>query len=281
MKTLVLGGSGFLGSAFTRKNQDREDYYFLQNTNDVPTKKGQKVYGSIADKEVVQKISKMKFEAVIDFSWQGLPDLSTQWNNKNKSHILSTYEILLDAGVTQIDALGTCLEYGNLTGSVSERTIGSEISDFGICKLEILQKLSEWKIGYRWYRCFYVIGVGQHPNSLIRTAIDKIGRGESFSPRSPRSSFDYISVDDVACGITLAINQEVQSGVYNVGSGVSLSTNALTNIVKRFYGRTYEELQVDSGLVADSSKLFDATGWTPVHSIEKTVIAMINEYQAR
>lgn len=281
MKTLVLGGSGFLGSAFTRQNQDCEDYWFLQNTTGVPTKKGQKVYGSIADREIIQKLSKMKFEAVIDFSWQGLPHLSTQWNNRNKSHILRTYEILLDSGVTQIDALGTCLEYGNLTGSVSEQTIGSEISDFGLCKLEILEKLIEWKIGFRWYRCFYVIGVGQHQNSLIRTAIDKIGRGESFSPRSPSSSFDYISVDDVVCGITLAINQRIQSGVYNVGTGTLLSTNAITNIVKRYYGQACEELKGDSGLVADSSKLFTATGWTPIHSIENTVTAMINEYQAR
>ncbi len=281
MKTLVLGGSGFLGSAFTRFNQNRDDYWFLQNTYDVPTLKGKKIYGSLADKLVLRNLSRMKFNSIIDFSWEGLPNLSPQWNRKNLAQVLYTYNTLLDSGVTQIDALGTCLEYGNLTGSVDEHSVGSEITDFGLCKLEILEKLSEWNIGFRWFRCFYVIGVGQHPNSLIRSAIDKIEKGEDFSPKSPGASNDYISVDDVARGITLAIDKKIQTGIYNVGSGTAFSVNAIINIVRKYFGQTPKEIQTEPGLVADSSKLFCATQWTPLHSVEQTVISMIKNYQTK
>jgi nucleoside-diphosphate-sugar epimerase len=270
MKTLFLGSSGFVGSSLAKYFKEDDNSTFLLRQIKATTPLHQ-IIGDISDGDIRRKILNFGFERVIDCSWEGLPDLTEATNDKNLKMKLTLYDELIQSGVREINSIGSCLEYGTLEGKVSEDSIGVNVSNFGTVKLKILEQLKEYKIRFRWFRPFYLIGENQHPKSLINAAIDSMKSGLDFKPRNPGSSYDYISIRDAARGMYLSLNEQLCTGVINLGSGNDRSVNEIVNIVRAEYGFEQTQCARDPALISDCSKIQDLTGWKPRVSIEAEI----------
>lgn len=281
MRTLFLGATGFVGSALLRVLDKNEELTILTNKS-IPMieSKTRLIQGSITDSETLRKISSNKFERIIDCSWEGLPDLSVTNNLKNLSYKIDLYKKMHHLGIREINSFGTCLEYGDLTGLVSENTVGQDVGDFGRVKLQILEEIRKLEIPFRWFRPFYLIGVGQHSNSLLNSAIKSIRRGLEFFPRTPNAAFDFIAIDDAMQGVCLALKNPSCNGVINLGTGNILPVNDLVNVVRRHFGITERHNDISPGLAADIKKINSLTGWKPKTPVIEEVMKIIKQIES-
>ena len=95
---------------------------------------------------------------------------------------------------------------------------------------------------------------------------------------------DYIHVDDVAEAFMSAIQSPgLQSGFYNVGSGISYSTLEIIEIVEKVLNfqiplRWLEARGFDVKKISlDSNLLQKRTGWKPLRTLEDGIIEMAKE----
>ena len=274
MKTLFLGSTGFVGSALLNTLEINEDFVLLLRKPNKDINHNQ-IIGDIADSETQRRIIEIGFERLVDCSWEGLPDLTESTNQINLKSKLSLYKALIHSGVQEINSIGSCLEYGSVKGLVSEKSIGVDVSDFGKVKLQILNELKDSSITFRWFRPFYLIGVNQHPKSLVNMAISSIQSGIDFTPQYPEKSFDYISIVDAVQGISMALNKMQCTGIINLGTGESRSVNEIVNLVRKHFGISELECLKEPAMISDSSKIASLTGWGPKVSIESEVSKII------
>jgi nucleoside-diphosphate-sugar epimerase len=278
VKALLLGGGGFIGKALTPFLSIHLDLTVAtsQNRLELPPGVRKAVAGDYRELDLQLDLS--EFDRVIDCSWEGLPDLGASMNAKNLESKLALIRFLKDVGIAEYNGFGSCLEYGSLSGAVDEKMIGLGVSDFGLTKLKILDTLQESGMAYRWFRPFYLVGVGQHSNSLFNSTFQALRQGLDFSSRSNTStSFDFLEISDFARGVSLAIQSNSVWGVVNLGSG---KTYSIEEVINQFRLRFCMEQRVatrSEAMCASTQKLSDITGWIPNFDLNQMVSRFIEQ----
>ena len=278
MKTLFLGSTGFVGSALIENLKSDFDLTVLsRNETEFQEFKGSIIHGDLIDLGTLEVLSKSKFERVIDCSWTGLPDLSTDNNLENYKLKKTFIETMIKADLREYVGIGSCLEYGDLQGIAHENNLGLNIDDFGRVKLEVLNLVVNSGMNFKWFRPFYLIGARQHKNSLLNTAIRTLEKGTDFIPRESSKSFDFIDINQAAAAMKVVIENQNCKGIYNIGSGETKSVNFIVNAVRRAFGFQEKEDHVFEGLSADISKLQVETGWKTSESLDESVQKIISK----
>ena len=272
MRTLITGASGFIGQHLLQHGLTGEIHIHKRQSS--VNKVGGVIHhqGDLRDSATLKELASLRFDRLIHLAWSGLPDLSRANNRENLKMSKNLISAFTNAGVSEINVVGSCLEYGDLEKIVSEDDIGANISEFGVTKLELLDYLSNNQPNYRWMRIFYAYGPYQHANSLLRQGYLHAKRGEILSMANPALSKDFIYVGDVASAITALINKRSEYGIYNIGSGISTSIGQMINLVYEQMGLPSERFEKDLvSLRANTRKLSDACGWAPTTSVESGV----------
>ena len=272
MKTLITGPSGFIGKSLLNQKFDGEIHTLSRAPYNSDRKDIHQHYGDLHDKDILKKIGKLKFERVVHLAWQGLPVLTPDNNRLNFNLSKHFLECLIDSGVREVNVSGSCLEYGALSELVDETTSGVNIGDFGETKLELLDYLESQHIPFRWFRIFYAYGPFQHNNSLLMHAYRSAKMGSSFIARETRDSRDFIFVSDVARAISMLLQTKGAFGVFNIGSGKSISIGAMVNIVNQEMNvPLLTDVQGLDSLKANYNKIEQACGWTPTIDMSEGV----------
>jgi nucleoside-diphosphate-sugar epimerase len=277
MKTLVLGASGFIGSAFLKQNL-KDDIEIVVRDNSLNRTKYKTHIGDIKNKDFLKKLGEHEFEKVINLSWEGLPNISEKNNKVNLEVQLNVIKAFADSGTKQFDIAGSCLEYGSFEGTASEVVIGSNLTDFAKTKLRILDFLQTQSLMHRWFRMFYVYGPKQHNKSLLASAYLSAKQGSMLQVSNPNISRDFIYVDDVASAINKLTSNLSAQGVFNIGSGEPTS---ITQMVSRVYAHFGLDLHVvkinqNRSLIADTTRIKEITEWNTVYTIERGIDQYIN-----
>lgn len=281
MKTLILGSTGFIGSELVKKiSREQEITIFIRKNNSEVTSDFEVIDGELQSHETLQRFRKGKYTRVIDLSWIGLPNLTKQNNELNLSNKRNFIQTISDMDATEYVGFGSCLEYGSLTGSISEIQEGKNVGEFGRTKLAILESLKNSNLKFIWFRPFYLVGAKQHQNSLIKTAIDRFNSGLQFSPKDPNKTFDFIAISEAVEAINMVLENPKASGVYNIGSGERFSVNEVVNIVRESFGLMPEEFHLSDALVADTHKLKKDTGWIRKKEFRESVTEIVREIRS-
>ena len=268
MKTLVLGSSGFIGSAFLKLNLE-DNIEVVSRNKDLNLDGYKKHIGDIKDKAFLQYLANQKFEKVINLAWEGLPDISEHNNKINLDMHLNIIKVFAESGTKQFDIAGSCLEYGDFVGSAKEDSVGLNLPDFAKSKLKLLDFLQVQNISHKWFRIFYAYGPKQHINSLLVSAYLKAKMGVNLGLNNPNISRDFIYVDDVASAINrLTLNSTAQ-GVFNIGSGVPTNITLMVSKVYEYFKLDFKVLKTDQNrsLTADTSRIKEVCGWNPEYTI--------------
>lgn len=296
MKILVTGATGFIGSAFSRLAISRGH---LIGGMMLPTEKTPSgletsemmtwFKGTLAE-PLWNEIEQFKPEACVHFAWIATPGVYLE-SPENENYFHWSRELIRRVrafGVRRVVAAGTCIEYRISNEKLSEdRTPIEPTTTYARWKDALRVALEEdaKKDGFRfaWTRVFYPYGVGEHPARLCSSIIQKLGRGEKITLKTPNSTKDYIYIEDLASAFLTVLEKQFE-GTINLGTGIGLTVKEIAQTLGQMMQRweLIEEAvppQVDplGYVVADVSRL-RGLGWKPEydlrHGLEKLLASV-------
>ena len=242
MKILITGGSGFIGIPVLNtliKNID--DVVILNLTRNNLDSNSKQVENYKCDllnpKTYLSRVQEFQPEVLIHLAWEGIPDFSLEMCTKNVLLSISLIEIITKVkSCKKIITTGSCFEYNNKIGMCNEDDTVIPKDYFTFAKKTVLSFLelecSKNNIEYCWARLFYVYGPNQRSGSLIPTLIATLKSGKIPDLRTPKNENDFIHVNDVADGLMKLTLKNIQSGIFNFGSGISIPVADVSRIVE-------------------------------------------------
>ncbi len=305
MKIFVTGGAGYIGSHVVKllghHGHNVMVYDNLSTGHEWAVLSGTLVRGDLGDRKFLRETLKeygpdavMHFAASIQVEESVREPLKYYRNNVINS--INLLETLAELGIGYLIYSSTAATYGApSTSPVDENTPLSPINPYGMTKVmveKVLQDLAATcDLRYIALRYFNVAGadpggqIGQaykEATHLITRAL-KTARGEHrklsvFGTDYPTADGtcvrDYIHVEDLAAAHLLALmylRENGRSDVMNCGYGHGYSVLDVVNMAKKVTGVDFPvELTGrrpgdPPELVADSSKLKQFTGWSPLY----------------
>jgi dTDP-6-deoxy-L-talose 4-dehydrogenase (NAD+) len=172
-------------------------------------------------------------EALIHLAWGGLPNYRSL--HHFETELPGQYAFLkrlVEAGLQACVVTGTCFEYGQQSGALTEELEPRPGSPYGYAK-DALRRQLEYLRGtmpfaLTWARLFYLYGDGQAASSLLPQLRAAVARGDrEFRMSGGEQLRDYLPACDVARAlVTLAVTPG-DHGTVNVCSGRPVSVRTL------------------------------------------------------
>lgn len=269
MRIVVTGGRGFLGRSLAPL-LEKHDVLSIVRTSDEETRsEGHTcVVGDLTrDGAWQEAIEHFTPEWCIHLAWDGLPDYSLARCRINLDANVRLIETLARARVRRVVVAGSCWEYGQAAGAVSEDTAPTGYGVFAATKHAIRTMLDavsrETAFDYRWARVFFTYGPGQRESALIPHVRRSFVDGSPLAVRDATSVQDFVHVDDVARGLVALAECDAPSGIFNLGSGQPSSVGEISNLVAGHYGKKppFPGVRGSGGFWANTDRTWSAAGW--------------------
>lgn len=293
MKILITGASGFIGKNILKTINKIDNKILASSLQEDYTCKEIRnvewVYGNIADINLLsKKITLFNPDVVIHLAWEGIPNYSGNVSLNNLINSINFLNFISDeTNCNKIIVAGSCFEYGKFKGVCKEddqAKITSFISWakhslYTYLELKCIQK----SIDLVWFRVFYVFGPGQRHGSLLPTIINELKMRKTPNIRTPFNRNDFIYIADVVDAFLIALNNDVESGIYNIGCGASISVFEISKIAEYILFEN-DDFTKELNLIpqnnyidfwADISKSKEKLNWQPQFSIEEGIRLMI------
>ena len=213
----------------------------------------------------------------LSFAWDGTrgidrENIALQMNNYKYS--MDAIECIINTGCKKVILAGSQAEYGEYNTTIKEDFECNPISLYGKMKLKLYNDLYK-KIGKDIQlieaRFFSLYGPFDYSGSLIMTTLHNMINNYDCKFTKCTQRWDYLHVDDAACGLIDLLESDSKSGVYNFGSGKSrilkeyinemyLITKSKSNL---FFGELDYLCGISVNLDPDITKLVKATNWKP------------------
>lgn len=278
MRILVTGGSGFIGKQVLPLLGRHQLLLIGRRELRVQQPNVSYVQGDLAEaaqwRETVRKFSP---QACLHLAWTGLPDYSLSRCLENFNSSVRLIELLSSMACERIFVAGTCWEYGDLQGQVSETAAPPTLNLFASFKTALRlvgENLTASRaLSFIWGRLFFVYGPGQRETSLIPSYYQALKNDQIPEVKNPNAVNDFIHVSDVACAIQALIESPSVSGVFNIGSGIPTRVDTVCQLVSKCLGRANRASEPVAssearGMWADVSFISAKTGWKPRLSLQ-------------
>lgn len=280
MRIFITGGTGFIGKPLLELLSPKHQLLVLSRR---PPKKNQNnitfIKGNLSNLPRLKSyIKRFKPEAIIHLAWEGLPDYSVSQSFKNLKYSLDLMLLAQEIGCSKFLGAGTCWEYGQRSGKLSEELASQPLNIFALAK-DCFRRLGEavsreGKISFVWMRFFYVYGPGQKSSSLIPHLIRSLKKGKRPVVKTPEARNDFIYVEDVARAIAEIAARAKSSAIYNIGSGKLTRVGEIVKIIYPEY--TYRIKRRESAFYADLRKIRKEIGWQPKVDIKNGIRTTVN-----
>ena len=244
MKVFITGATGFVGKHVMAAVHDLghdiiASTLFEKDKDEKYTRNIHWLYGDLTDLEFLKGgLKSFNPDVVIHLAWQGIPDFSESNSRINLINSIDLFSFILkNTDCKKILLSGSCWEYGRKQGVCKEADVVNIESYVTWAKHSLNQYLSikcaEHNVVLNWFRLFYVYGPGQREGSLIPTLLKSIAAKEIPQISMPMNKNDFVYVGDVANVIGKAVDTDLPSGIYNIGSGYTTSVYNICRMVEK------------------------------------------------
>tara|TARA_B100000902_G_scaffold217837_1_gene207028 strand:+ start:178 stop:1065 length:888 start_codon:yes stop_codon:yes gene_type:complete len=241
MKILISGGSGFIGKHLVNYLIQKKYNLMLLGRN-LDSFAGIKVKTQILDlnnsNNDYKEVEKYNPDVFIHLAWEGIPVYNDELSKRNYHNTMRIIKVLVNStDCSKIISTGSCWEYndGNIQGLCNEDLVTNPKKPFSIYKKkifdEVLEIANKKNILFNWLRVFYVYGPGQRDESIIPMLIEKIKNKKKININFPANINDFIYVDDVVKIINQFLIDNIETGIYNLGSGNGVEVKELLKII--------------------------------------------------
>jgi nucleoside-diphosphate-sugar epimerase len=288
-RILLTGASGFIGQVVVPLllSEGAEIMALTTKPTEVVERWGIEAVDLLksTDKAMRDRIDAFSPSVLLHLGWSGLPDYSADACLANVASSIQVIRMALASGVSRIVGAGSCWEYGELQGELSEHLSTAPTSMFAQSKSCLRQLLSsveqETSVETRWARIFYAYGSGQREGSLIPSAIRSWRAGSPPDLRDTQSAIDLMHVEDVASGLVALTLRSGPSGVFNLGSGAATRVSDVVELVRAQISGEERGTQIqarvgDGATWADIDAMHRSFGWTPRISLPEGIGRMLS-----
>lgn len=294
MRVFVTGASGFVGQHIVPLLvKEKHELLILHRRVTIKSSQHARIItvrGDLNDLIRVKKtIIRFNPQVCIHLAWEGIPDYGYAISQRNLINSTNFFHFLVtECGCRKIVAVGSCWEYGKDSGSCREdEPVGHgnyfvwakrALCDFG------LTLAKKENIAFVWLRLFYLYGPGQRSGSLIPTLTQAFKKEEYPEINAPLDANDFVDVADAAQALVKAAGNEVFSGIYNVGSGVSTPVWRVCELLEQASGKKtayFKQLKASAPKVArdfwaDTTKAREVLKWSVGTSLEQGIIKYLS-----
>ena len=296
MKIFVTGITGFIGRRLLETFSPSDEIYVLcrRDTGNLPGHV-HVIQGDLeSSDELFSRLVTIRPDVCIHLAWEGIPDYGFEQSLRNLEHSSRLLRHLVEeCGCKKIIATGSCWEYGKTFGSCCEDDpcqggnyfvwAKRALCDFGL----ILA--SRYQISFIWTRLFYVYGIGQRSGSLIPTITEALLKGERPAIQTPSNSSDFVYVDDVVDALFQIARQDTITGIYNLGTGMTVPVWKVCEIIERSLGREPScsihmksiDSPVTSDFCADTTKTESILNWRASTNLEEGIGQYLKTFGVR
>jgi len=302
-RVLVTGGGGFIGSNLANHlAADNEvvalDDGFLGTPENVNAGV-EYVEGSVLDEDLPTDVDAVFHLAALS-SYAMHEEDPTRGARVNVEGFVNVVEQARQDGCDTVVYASTSSIYGDRTEPSPEDMPVAVNTGYEASKLA-RERYAEYfhnhyglsMAGMRFFSVYQGMGEGAESHkgdyaNLIAQFADDVASG-----RRPEiwgdgtQTRDFTHVDDIVRGLELAADHEL-TGVYNLGTGEQYSLNTLVDRISETLGTNvepvYEENPIPEDVyvhdtMADSSKMYAATGWEPQISFDEGVKLVCSQYE--
>ncbi len=183
-------------------------------------------------------------DCLLHLAWQGLPNYQQAFHiERNLPADFAFIRQLVELGLKHVVVTGTCFEYGNQEGCLSESALTLPENNYAIAKNELRKHLVELQteIPFKliWARLFYMHGEGQSSSSLLSQLQQAIERGDDvFDMSGGEQLRDYLPVTCVAEYLQKLVESHENDGSVNVCSGHAISIKQLVETYLKQHNAT-------------------------------------------
>ncbi len=253
-KVLVTGGAGFIGSHIAEALVSRGFFVRIldnlssgsrENLSHLPPESFEFIKGDIYDYEIVYEAMRGTSAVFHEAALVSVPASIETPLASVKNNALGTTNILEAArktGVRKVVFASSAAVYGNPDAERIPETVPVDpLSPYGLDKFyseKMAQVYSRhYGISAIGLRYFNVYGERQNPSSpysgVLSIFLDRIKRKETITIYGDgEQTRDFIYVKDVARANLAAMESSLPYGVFNVGTGHSVSLNEVISILK-------------------------------------------------
>ena len=292
MKVLITGLTGFIGKSLRKQLPGGYEYFALTRRDQDFGGGVQVLLGDLNHLDQIKPhILKIRPDICIYLAWEGIPDYGYAISQRNLTNGMIFFHFLItECGCRKIVAVGSCWEYGKNFGLCREdEPVGCGNyfvwAKRALCDLG-LTLAKEENIIFVWLRLFYVYGPSQYSNSLIPTLAQMLKKGQYPNVKASLNANDFVYVVDAAQALIKAVfKEEVSSGIYNVGSGVSTPVWRICELLEQVLGKKteyFKQLKKSASKAAmdfwaDTKKAREVLQWSAGISLEQGIIKYLNE----
>lgn len=306
-RVLITGGAGFIGSKLANYLVNENDVIVVDNLalgdernldNDV-NYRNQSVLATDLPTDVDVVFHLAALSSVTDHE-RDIERLR-RGVDVNVKGFVNLVEQARTSGCDSVVYASSSAVYGLRRDAVRENSVLSPPNAYAASKLARERYAEFFTNAYGMnmaaMRFFSVYQEPTHPQSELREAANIITKlaADVAHGRSPEvfgdgtHERDFIHVEDIVRGLEMAAEHHL-SGAYNLGTGESYSINAIIEMLADSFDSSVEPTYVDNPipehmfikrLVADSSKIEEATGWTPRISIQEGIRRIQEAFQSQ
>lgn len=233
-RVLLTGASGFIGTHVRRALYEvGHQVISLVRTsggNMVPYPGEEFLIGTLAETAALeQRLSGRIIDACVHLAWEGIPDYSSEPGMRNVEYGFRVLRLCKRLGIKKLVISGSCWEYAEPSGMISENAALSYENPFKAAK-NTLHAMAEAfcrenGMSCCWLRFFYVYGEGQRPGSLIPYVVRELRRGTQPALRGAFNQNDFVHVSDAARAVCKSLDSmegDPSCGTFNIGSGQAI-----------------------------------------------------------
>ena len=297
-RVLVTGATGCVGHfALPRLVRSGWDVRAVRSRRDAPEIPGVTwLQGNLLNPADVQRIvAESEPSHLLHLAWDIAPSKWAQ-SPGNLNWVRASLDLVTafkNAGGTRVVSAGSCLEYDWNYGYCSEdRTPLAARTLYGTCKhaLQLLTSAMSSGDGFAsvWGRIFFLYGPLEHPDRLVASVIRSLLAGVPARTSHGRQVRDYLYSDDVADAFVKLLESDV-TGPINIASGQAVR---LREIIERIGDLTGRKELIQLGaipaaptdtplVVADTTRLTSALGWTPSWDLDRGLQATIDWWRTQ
>jgi GDP-4-dehydro-6-deoxy-D-mannose reductase len=295
---LVTGASGFVGRHLVEHLQASGDEVLGSD----------RVAGGIdiGDPAAVSALLQEARPEVV-YHLAGWSDVGGSWDAPvetfriNAEGTLNVLQACADTGVERVLSVGSADVYGRVTEDELPLTESSPlrpVSPYAVSKVAAdylgLQAHLGRGLGVLRVRAFNHLGPGQTDRFVASAIAARIARneldGNDIVPIGNLSSRrDFTDVRDVVRAYRLLVERGEPGAVYNLCSGVDIEVRELADRLVAMATRPMHlhrdaslERPVDIPVLrGDSTRLREATGWSPSIPLEETLVDLLDDWRKR